>query len=205
MTFSLSATHVLGAKFKRHASIVSTLFRGHKVNVHLETIFDCTDKLLTRWRTYHTDPNQVHLNMIEQSQQLTLAIFGYIAFDFDLQTLDDENNSVKHELTRALYSHLNAAMVLIQLPVIVGRLYLSLNPEYRQARRVIERYLRQMIEQELQEAPTMRAERKRTSLIASLVASLQADEQLEETKSEEDKKGRFLFFREGYPFLLSVS
>ena len=132
--------------------------------------------------------------MIEQSQQLTLAIFGYIAFDFDLQTLEDENNSVKHELTRALYSHLNAAMALIQLPVIVGRLHLFLSPEYRQARQVIDRYLREMIDQELQETPAMRAERKRSSLIASLVASLQSDEKLEATKPEEEKRGSSLSF-----------
>jgi hypothetical protein len=34
----------------------------------------------------------------------------------------------------------------------------------------------------------MRAERKRTSLIASLVDSLQKDEKLEEQKPEEEKK-----------------
>jgi hypothetical protein len=47
-----------------------------------------------------------------------------------------------------------------------------------------------MIEQELRETPQMRAERKRTSLIASLVESLQQDEKVEEKKSEETKKGR---------------
>lgn len=205
----VSTTHIVGAKFKRHASIVSTLFRGNKVNVHLETIFDCTDKLLSRWRTYNNDPNQVHLNMIEQSQQLALAIFGYIAFDFDLQTLEDENNSVKHELTRALYSHLYAAMALIQLPVVVGRLYLFLSPEYRKARQVIDRYLREMIDQELRETPAMRAERKRSSLIASLVASLQSDEKLEATKSEEEKRGSSLAFTAivylSYAYLLGLS
>jgi hypothetical protein len=47
-----------------------------------------------------------------------------------------------------------------------------------------------MIEQELRETPEMRAERKRTSLIASLVDSLQEDEKLEAKKSEETKKGQ---------------
>ncbi|CAF2130873.1 unnamed protein product [Rotaria magnacalcarata] len=178
-----------GAKFKRHASIVSPLFRGNKINVHLDAILDCTDKLLMRWRTYNNDPGQIHLNMIEQCQQLTLAIFGVIAFDFDLQTLEDENNSGKNELTRALYTHLNAAMKLIQLPTIIGRIYLFLNPEYRQARTIIDRYLQRMIEQELQESSIVRAERKRTSLIASLATSLQHDEKAEAIKTEETKKG----------------
>jgi hypothetical protein len=45
-----------------------------------------------------------------------------------------------------------------------------------------------MIEKELRETSAMRAERKRTSLIAALVSSLQEDENLEATKTEEDKK-----------------
>jgi hypothetical protein len=128
--------------------------------------------------------------MIEQSQQLLLAIFGFIAFDYDLQTLDDGNNSGTSELTRAFHIFLSAAMDVIRLPTIVGRVYLLLNLNYRRSRAVIDQYLQQMIEQELRETPAMRAERKKTSLIAALVASLQEDEQLEATKSEENKKGR---------------
>jgi hypothetical protein len=143
---------------------------------------------LTRWQTYNNDSTEVHLNMIEQSQQLLLSIFGYIAFDYDLQTLDNEYNSQKNELTQALHVHLGAVTIAILLPRIIGRIYL-LNPAYRQALSTIDRYLEQMIEQELRETPEMRAQRKRTSLIASLVDSLQQDEKLEAKKSEEDKKG----------------
>ena len=46
-----------------------------------------------------------------------------------------------------------------------------------------------MIEQELEETPQARFERKKTSLIASLVASLQEDEKIEASKSDEEKKG----------------
>jgi hypothetical protein len=49
--------------------------------------------------------------------------------------------------------------------------------------------MQQMIEQELAETVEIRAERKRTSLIAALVSSLQQDERVEATKSEENKKG----------------
>ncbi len=156
----------------------------------MDTIIDCTDKLLTRWRTYNNDSTQIHLNIIEQCQQLLLSIFGYVAFDYDLQTLDDEYNSQKNELTQALHIHLEAALFCIQLPTIIGRIYLSLNPRYRRARAIIDRYLQQMIQQELRETPQMRAERKKTSLIASLVDSLQQDENLEEKKSEENEKGQ---------------
>ena len=180
---------ILGASFKRHASIVSPLFRRNKVSVYLDTIVDCTDKLLTRWQNYNNDSTEIHLNMIEQCQQLLLAIFGYVAFDYDLQTLDDEYNSHKNELTQAFHIHLSAAMTTIQLPTIIGRIYL-LNPVYQRARSTIDRYLEQMIKQELRETSEMRAQRKRTSLIASLVDSLQQEEKLEEKKSEEDKKGQ---------------
>ena len=126
--------------------------------------------------------------MIEQCQQLLLAIFGYVAFDYDLQTLDDEYNSQTNELTQALLIHIGAGGTVMKFPTILGRIYLF-NPVYRRARSIIDRYLHQMIEQELRETPETRAERKRTSLIASLVDSLQKDEKLEEKKPEEEKKG----------------
>jgi hypothetical protein len=128
--------------------------------------------------------------MIEQCERLLLGIFGFIAFDYDLQTLDDENESCKNELTLALHTFLSTEMTLIRLPTIVGRIYLILNLEYQRARKIINQYLQRMIEQELTESPTMRAERKRTSFIASLVDSLQQDEKLEATKHEESKQGR---------------
>jgi hypothetical protein len=127
--------------------------------------------------------------MIEQCQQLLLAIFGYVAFDYDFQTPDEEYNTHKDELTDALRVYLDVEIILPQLPKIIGRIYLLLHLKYQRARSTINRYLQQMIEQELRQTPEMRSERKRTSLIASLVNSLQQDEKLEEKKLEEDKKG----------------
>ncbi|CAF1422000.1 unnamed protein product [Rotaria sp. Silwood1] len=75
------------------------------------------------------------------------------------------------------------------MPTLIGRLYLLLNLKYRRSRDLINQHLHHMIEQEFQEAPMMRAERKKISLIASLIASLQQDEKLEASKTEEDKKG----------------
>ena len=180
---------LLGPIYKRHIGIVAPLFRGSKLNTHLDTINDCTDKLLMRWRNYNNDPTKVHLNMIEQSQQLLLAIFGYVAFDYDLQTLDDEYNSNKNELTQAFHDNLNAAVICIQLPMMIARLYVLLSPQYRRSTATINQYLDRMIQQELTQTPETRAHRKRTSLIASLVDSLQTDENHERTKSEENKKG----------------
>jgi cytochrome P450 len=128
--------------------------------------------------------------MIDQSQQLLLAIFGFIAFDYDLQTLDDNCEHNQNELTQAFYTLLNTMQTIFQLPTFLGRIFIALNFKVRRARAVIDQYLERMIEHELNASSEMRAERKRTSFIASLITSLQEDEKLEATKSEEEKKGR---------------
>ena len=52
----------------------------NKLNGYLGTIIDCTDKLLTHhWRNNNNESTEAHFNIIEQSQQLLLAIFGYVA------------------------------------------------------------------------------------------------------------------------------
>lgn len=128
--------------------------------------------------------------MIEQSQQLLLAIFGFIAFDYDLQTLDENSENNQNQLTQAFYSLLNTMQTLFQLPTFLARIFLFLNFKVRHARAVIDQYLEKMIEQELNTTSEMRTERKKTSLIASLVSSLQEDEKLEGNKPEKEKKGR---------------
>lgn len=90
-------------------------------------------------------------------------------------------------MTQSFHIYLDAGLICAQLPTILRRIYLFLNPRYRHAKSIINRYLERMIEQELRETSETRAERKRTSLIASLVDSLQQDEK-NQTKL---KKGFF--------------
>ncbi|CAF3543170.1 unnamed protein product [Rotaria socialis] len=179
----------IGPKFKRHTTIISPLFRRAKISAHADTIIDCTDKLLNRWRNYNNNPTDIHLNLIEQSQQLLLTILGFVAFDYDLQTLDEEDRSNENELTHALCINFKTSIFVARLPMFIARIYFVLNYEYRQARMTIDLYLQQMIDQELRETAVTRTQRRKTSLIASLVASLQEDELFEATKSEEHKKG----------------
>ncbi len=40
----------LGAKYKRHVSVAHPLFRGNKILIHFDTIINCIDELLVRWR-----------------------------------------------------------------------------------------------------------------------------------------------------------
>lgn len=178
----------IGAKYKRHTSVSYPLFRGTKIFMHLDTILDCTDKLLDRWRQVN-DPNHIHLNINEQTQQLLLAIFGFIAFDYDFQIFDDQCDKAHAEFISSMETFFNTIARLVEMPVVIGRIYLFFNFKHRQARLFMDRYIQQIIDQELKETIAMRAERKRTSLIASLVSSLQQHEDIEAEKPEEDKRG----------------
>ncbi|CAF4448476.1 unnamed protein product, partial [Adineta steineri] len=79
--------------------------------------------------------------------------------------------------------------IVLQLPTLLARIFWFLNFKARRARTVIDRYVNEMIEHELNSSLEMRSERKRTSFIASLVTSLQVDEKAEGAKPEEEKKG----------------
>jgi len=147
---------------------------------------------LNKWRA--SPAEKVHLDIVQQCQNLLLVIFGFIAFDYDLETLDDDSTTSNNDLTQALRDLLSIFHTTIHSPIFVSNIYLKLNPRYRRARATIERYCNQIIEQELAENPESIAQRQRTSLIASLVSSLQQDERAEAKKSEEEKKGKFKLY-----------
>jgi hypothetical protein len=179
---------ILGAQFKRHAAVTLPLFRRGKIISNFDLIVDCVDKLLDNWHKKSKD--YLHTDITQQSQNLLLEIFGLIAFDYDLETLDFTNEKKgNNELTQALNDMLNVLDVVFYAPRSLAVLYLKLNLRYQRARRIIKNHLNQMIERELNENPKSRLERKRTCLIASLVDSLQQDENAEAMKNEEDRKG----------------
>lgn len=80
--------HSAGAKYKRHASLILPLFRRGKIWTNFDLIVDCTDRFfLDRWRSL--DASVLHRDLVQQCQRLFLAIFGYVAFDYDLEALQD--------------------------------------------------------------------------------------------------------------------
>ena len=186
---TLLALPFLGAKYKRHAAIIVPLFRRGRIasELNFDLIISNTDKLLDRWRTSPKD--KIHTDIAEQCRNLLLAILGFIAFDYDLQALDDDRVTDKNELSEALQHVLIAIRIVVYVPPILMRSYLKWSPQYQKAYRIIEHYVCRMIEQEQKQSPGMINERKRTSLIASLVASLQQNEEAEANKSEAEKKG----------------
>lgn len=156
-------------------------------------IIDSTDKLLAKWRL--CSPETVRLDIVRQSKNLLLHIFGYIAFDYNLNTLDDDDTAANNDLAWALQELLDLVQNVLRTPDIINLISLKLNFRYRRAQAIFERYCNEIIEHELAESPESIAQRKRQSLIASLVSSLQQDEQTKAKTREEDKKGQFASFK----------
>jgi hypothetical protein len=71
--------------------------------------------------------------MVKQTQQLLIDIFGFIGFDYDLHTLDNENDNCTNELARAPHIYINTTVIFTQLPEVMGRIYLYFNLEYQRA------------------------------------------------------------------------
>lgn len=175
----MNLIQIVGVEFKQHASLILPLFRRNKIVSNFDLIIDCTDKLLNRWRGIQS--NAIQTNIVQQCENLLLAIFGLIGFNYDLETLDDERITANNELTRALRNIINSIMPILCLPRILAKIYVNVDYRQRQTREVIERYIYKMIEHEQAINTDLNAPRKQTSLIASLVASLQTN--------DEEKKG----------------
>ncbi|CAF4429106.1 unnamed protein product [Rotaria sp. Silwood2] len=175
-----------GSKHKRHAAIAMPLFRRAKIINNFDIIVECTEKLLSNWRA--SSSHHVHCDIVLQCQNLLLEIFGLISFDYNLDALN-EYDSNKNELTTALYEFMSSCKLVFFSPPIIGSIYTHFSYRHRQAKAIIERYIYQLMDNEMAETIESRAQRKRTCLIASLVASLQEDEEAEAKKSEDQKQG----------------
>lgn len=157
----------------------------------MDLIIDCTDKLLDQWRSIaDRDPDHVYLGIVEKCQNLSLAIFGFIGFDYDLQTLEEISGNQQSQLRKALRDFLKIFLLTVPVPTFISQLYLKISPQHRRNMITISSCIKQMIEQEQSKTSEEIAERKRTSFIASLVGSLQQDEKAEAAKPEQEKKGK---------------
>ncbi len=180
---------MLGATYKRHATLIRPIFRHAKVISYHDLIVDSVDQLLTKWR--RSPVEKLHLDIVQQCQNLLLQIFGFIALDYDLEAVDNDNIKNNNELVNAIRIILEVTVTVLQLPNFLGRIYLKVNSKYRKAQSIIERYSNQIIEHELTQTSDSIAQRKRSSFIAALVSSLQQDEKSEAMKTDEEKTGQF--------------
>ncbi|CAF0823383.1 unnamed protein product [Rotaria sordida] len=118
----------------------------------------------------------------------TTDIFGFIGFDYDLQTLGNDDSSQSNRLKKSLKDYLDVIALALLLPVTIAKIYVKFNSRYRQALNVIREYTDRLIEQEQGKRSETILERKRKCLIASLVGSRQQDEKIELALPEEKRK-----------------
>ena len=161
------------------------LFRRAKIVSNFDLVLEYTERLLKIWR--NSPAEKIHTNIVQQSQNLFIAIFGLIGFDYDLETLNEDGRESSNELTQALYHMMSMFEVVFFSPRFFSLVYTKVNRRFQRSRAIVKRYVDKMIDKEMQESPASRAQRKRTSLIASLVASLQADET---RRSQETQRGK---------------
>lgn len=168
------------------------LFRRAKIIPQLDTIVNCTDKLLHNWRLQFN--GEIHTNILDQCQKLLLNLFGLIAFDYELHTFDENTDPTSEQVKKALMGMLSAFRILIYSPRWIAMAYTKLSPSYRRSQKFLKYFVNQIVKQELSNESSLISERKKTCLIASLVAALQKDENVEAMKAEEDKKGTWKDF-----------
>ena len=154
---------ILGAKYKRHSSLTVPLLRRTKIVSNLDLIVAGTDRLLTKWR--HSPFEFIHTEIIENCENLILDIFGSIAFDFDLKKLE---SSSTHEFPQALHDFLSTYKIITYLPKVMTKLCLRLYPRHQRAKKTIEKYLYQAIDQELAYSQDSIGQRKKICFIACL-------------------------------------
>ncbi|CAF1629563.1 unnamed protein product, partial [Didymodactylos carnosus] len=86
------------APYRKHARIILPIFRKANVVQHLNIIIDCTDKLIHLWRNQNEQQeNKLNTNIIQQSKNLLLDIISLVAFHYDLEAIEGNNQHYDSE------------------------------------------------------------------------------------------------------------
>ena len=153
-----------GSRWKRHMRVILPVLKKAKLVHHTDVIMRCVD----RWIDEQFQDGQTYTNFLTQCRTLTMNIFGWIAFDYDL------NQACDQKLKNALGMFNLQAMLIGVIPWMprwLVRFYLSVNWKYRRARDTISQVTEKIVQQELESSQNGVDERPR-NLIASLVSSL---------------------------------
>ncbi|CAF0891465.1 unnamed protein product [Didymodactylos carnosus] len=176
---------IKGPKHKRHVRYMLPMLKKSKVVAHLSTIIDCSDRLIRLWR--NKEEKTLNENIVGDSKHLLLDIIGFIAFDYDLQTIESAEKE-KKEFTKALDMMISAHTTIVAsgfLPYRVLQWWLKWNPSYQRAIETVRQIANKIIEKEADQS----ADTKPKNMITLLVSSLQENEQEEAKKPEEEKQG----------------
>jgi pentalenene oxygenase len=174
-------TILTGARWKRHARIMIPVFKRAKVIQHLDTITECADRFIDRC----LKENEIHTNLVDQCQTLTMNIIGFIGFDYDL---DNDTHSQSRVAIKEFIAYGAKLMLLPVIPQWMLKIYLKLNGHFQQVDRQLRELMEKIVEQEQNNQDTSEKQRPK-NLIASLVSSINEqanDEQISSglTRSE---------------------
>lgn len=168
-------TILTGERYKRHARIMLPAFKRAKVIQHIDTIIECTDRFIQQY----LEDNEVHTDLVNQCQILTMNVFGLIAFDYDIQNYRDSGSKVP---IPDLIFHTLFIMFLSCLPRWMVSIYIKLNWRLQRIHRQIRELMEKIVEHEQNNLHTTEQRRPR-NLIASLVSSLNEEANDEHTAS----------------------
>jgi cytokinin trans-hydroxylase len=162
-------TVLTGARWKRHARIMLPFFKRAKVIQHLDTIIECTDRFIDQY----LNENEIHRNLVDHCQKLTMNIIGFIGFDYDLENYGNSRSKVNFP---DFVFHATSVMFMAWLPRWMIKIYLKFNWKFQRIYRQMRELMERIVEQEQNNQDTTEKERPK-NFIASLVSSLN-DEQI---------------------------
>ena len=160
-------TILTGDRYKRHARIMLPVFKRAKVIQHIETIIECADRFIDK----HLKDNEVHTNLVDCCQVLTINVIGFIGFDYDIQSYRDSGSKIA---LQDLAFHVLLIMLSSWLPRSVVRIYIKLNWRLQRINREMRQLMEKIVEQEQNNRDTTE-QTKPKNFIASLVSSLNED------------------------------
>ena len=169
-----SLVNIGGLKWKRHVRVMLPVFKRAKVIQHLDTMTDCADRFIDQCLA----PDQVHTDLVQSCQTVTMNIFGLIAFDYDL---DSQVNSKSRTVFRDFISYVVFLIMMAWLPRWLNKLYLKVNWNYQHTNRFLRQLMTKIVEQEENNQAGKENDDRPKNLIASLVSSLNeqaTDEQM---------------------------
>ncbi|CAF1386656.1 unnamed protein product [Didymodactylos carnosus] len=170
LLFPRSLLAIKGSMWKRHARVMLPMLKKAKIVPYLQTIVDCIDNLIQKWR----DESQNHLytNIVNDAQDSLLNVIGIIAFDYDLK-----NSTMVHAFNDVI-SVSTTLILLGGLPEFMGRLYLRFNSKYQRGLQLLRQHINDIIKQEQQRIKNNGTENRRKNLVSLLVSSLVEDNEI---------------------------
>ena len=130
-----------GAKWKRHIRVMLPLFRRAKVMQYLDTIVKCTDHFIDQG----LGNGQIHTDLLQRCQALTMSVIGLVGFDYDLSNVDSPTRIAFHDFSY----YTTMAMLMAPLPKWFTKVYLKLNRRYQRIHQHIHEITEKIVEKEV--------------------------------------------------------